>query len=149
MVLSAQEIQSTKTDPKNVIRFEDGIYGFENVKDYVLLQEEKTATIWSLQAAYCDYPVLYVINPFLIAKNYNPDISKEDFEKLGRPEEKDLCILAVAVIKKDLEKSVINLKSPIVINADQKIGRQIISEDSQYPVRYPLFSTLSASSHGQ
>lgn len=139
MVLATQNVTRFSTETRNVIRFEEGIYGFENVKDFLLLQEEETATIWSLQSAASAYPSLIVVNPFIVLPDYRPVVSAEDFEKLGSPAEEDLCILTVAVIKKNLPDSVVNLKSPIVINAKLKLGKQIIMEDTDYPVRYRLF----------
>lgn len=136
----AQNMERFKPHTKTVIRFEDGIYGFESIKDYILIQEEKHAVIWSLQAACSAYPSLFVVSPFLVDRNYDPVVSEDDFEKLGRPAEEDLCVLAVAVIKRDWKQSVVNLKSPILINAGQKIGRQIILEDTEYSIRSPLFS---------
>lgn len=126
-------------DKKTVVRFADGLYGFEDVKDYVLLQEGGTQMIWSLQAAGRSYPSFIVVNPFLIVKDYKLSLTEEDCRVLGEPADGDLCCLAVAVIKKNLPDSVVNLKSPIVINVKTKIGRQIIMEDSDYPVRYHLF----------
>jgi flagellar assembly factor FliW len=32
-----------------------------------------------------------------------------------------------------------NLSAPVVINADSRIGKQIVLEDEAYTVRYPIF----------
>lgn len=45
----AQNMERFKPHTKTVIRFEDGIYGFESIKDYILIQEEKHAVIWSFR----------------------------------------------------------------------------------------------------
>lgn len=125
--------------PKAVIRFEDGIYGFESVKEFILLQEEKTQSIWSLQAAGAPYPCLIVVSPFSIFPDYSPVLSEDDLRRLHQPRPEDLCFLAVAVIRRELKNSVVNLKSPVVINVPERIGRQVILEESSYSVRYPLF----------
>ncbi|WP_326974809.1 flagellar assembly protein FliW [Caproicibacter sp. BJN0012] len=129
---------------KNIIRFEDGIYGFESVKEFVLLQQDETQAIWSLQAADSPYPSLIVIDPFLIFPDYGPVLSPADLEHLGNPRKEDLCILAVAVIKRELKDSVVNLKSPVAINVPGKTGRQVILEDSSYPIRCKLFRSGTA-----
>ena len=134
--------ENTARDSRNIIRFEEGIYGFETTREFVLLQEDETQTIWSLQAADAPYPALLAVNPFLVCADYRPALTQKDFLLLGSPKEEDLCFLAVAAIKRDLKKSVVNLKSPIVINAGAKIGRQVILEDSSYPVRYKLFRDI-------
>jgi flagellar assembly factor FliW len=144
MESSFSGIETGRKNQKNIIRFENGIYGFESVKEFILLQREPSQTIWSLQAAHAPYPSLIVINPFLVFPNYQPVLSKEDLDLLGNPEQEDLCFLAVAVLKQNLADSVVNLKSPIVINAEKKVGRQVILEDCPYPVRFKLFHNAAA-----
>ena len=121
------------------IYFRDGIYGFEDIKKYVLLQEEKSGAIWSLQAAGRRYPSFIVVDPFMLVSGYKLTLGSDDLKALGSPDKSDICCMAVAVIKKNLSDSVVNLKSPIVINVKNKTGRQVIMETSEYPVRFPLF----------
>lgn len=128
------------TGDRIVIHFPEGIYGFEDVKDFVLLQEDEKKVIWSLQAANDACTRLIVIDPFLAAPKYRPKLSADDLKALGNPNADDLCWLAVAVIRKKLEDSVVNLKSPIVANVKSHMGRQVILEDGDYPLRYRLFA---------
>lgn len=123
---------------KIVLRFVDGIYGFEDVKDFILL-ETGGKVIWSLRAADSDFPSLTVVDPFVVMRDYHPVLTDAERESLGGPADGELCFLAVAVIRKKLEESAVNLKSPIVINTRTKQARQIILENSDYPVRYRLF----------
>lgn len=126
---------------RTILHFNEGIYGFEDIKEYVLLQEDEAHTIWYLQAAHSEVPCLIVIDPFTVTEDYNPQLSKADLETLGNPGAEDLCFLAVAVLKEDFKESVINLKSPIVINAKTRCAKQIILENNDYPIRYKLFGS--------
>ncbi|MDP4109973.1 MAG: flagellar assembly protein FliW [Bacillota bacterium] len=123
-----------------IIIFDDGLYGFEDVKEYILLQEDDKKTIWSLQAAHNTLPSLVVIDPFMVYEGYSPVLSGGDLEYLGNPCDDDLCFLAVAALKEKIEESVINLKSPIVVNVKNRRAKQIILENNDYPIRYRLFS---------
>lgn len=133
-------IENAGKNAKTVIRFEEGLYGFQTVKDYVLLQEDDTGTIWSLQAADGPVPSFIVLNPYTVIGDYSPVLPVSDYEALGSPPESDLCFLVIAVIAEQPENTVVNLKSPIVINVKARKGKQIIMEESDYPVRYRLFS---------
>lgn len=129
----------TQEDSLTILHFREGICGFETVRNFILLQEDETKTIWSLQATDSRYPSFLVVNPFLVDRNYRPVLSDADLRFLGNPEPQDLCFLVITVIRKNLSDSVVNLKSPIVINVRNKTGKQIIMEDSSYSVRSPLF----------
>lgn len=132
-------LENHENDELTILHFDEGIYGFEDTKEYVLLQEDDAHTIWYLQAANSEVPCLIVIDPYTILDSYAPTISGADLAFLGNPSEEDLCFLVVAVLKDDFKESVVNLKSPIVINAKTKHGKQIILENNNYPIRYKLF----------
>lgn len=124
---------------KIILKFPEGIYGFEDVREFILLQEDESRVIWSLQAAEKPCPSLIVVDPFLVAPGYSPKVPAGDLRALGEPGRSGLCFLAVAVLRRDLAETVVNLKSPIVINPRTRTGRQVILEDSDYPVRYRPF----------
>lgn len=135
---SSAGVPAPEEKEKIVLRFEDGIYGFEDVKDFILL-ETGGKVIWSLRAADSDFPSLTVVDPFVVMRDYHPVLTDAERKSLGGPADGELCFLAVAVIRKKLEESSVNLKSPIVINTRTKQARQIILENSDYPVRYRPF----------
>ena len=125
---------------KTVIHFSNGIYGFEDVHDFVLLQEDENHVIWSLQAADGPYPSLIVVDPTLLMPGYTPHLGAAERRALDNPQAEDLCWLAVAVIRKKLEDTVVSLRSPIVINVKNHVGMQVILEDCDYPLRYRPFA---------
>ncbi|MDD2568171.1 MAG: flagellar assembly protein FliW [Clostridia bacterium] len=142
MNMSENSALKAKKAARIIISFQEGLYGFEDVKDYILLQEDEAKTIWSLQAAYSDVPSFVVINPFMVLKDYSPILSHKDLKSLGMPNEEEICFLAVTVLKEKIEESVANLKSPIVINVRTRQAKQIILENNNYPIRCKLFPNL-------
>lgn len=129
-----------QTAEKHVIHFPNGIYGFEEIRNFILLQEDDSRTIWSLQAADGPYPSLIVVDPSLLLPGYAPKLGAAERRALGNPQEEDLCWLAVAVIRKKPEDTVVSLKSPLVINVKNRVGMQVILEDGDYPLRYRPFA---------
>lgn len=133
------EIQYPETNEQNIIHFQDGILGFEDIHEYLLYHEDDSNVIWSLQAACSEIPSFIVVDPFTIYPDYCPTLSKQDLAFFGEPDITDLCFLAIAVIRPELSDSVVNLKAPLVIDINTREAKQIILDDSEYPVRYKLF----------
>lgn len=134
------ELQNTETGRQNIIHFDEGILGFEGIKEYLLYHEDEDGIIWNLQSVHSDIPSFVVVDPYPIVNDYKPVFSKSDLDYFGETDEENLCILVVAVIKPNLSESVINLKAPIVIDVNSKKAKQIILDNSDYPIRYRLFS---------
>ena len=129
-----------KPAENHTIHFQEGILGFEDVKDYLLYHEDENNMIWSLKAAYASFPSFIVVDPFTIISDYNPILTRDDFEYFGETKIENLCFLVIAVIKQELTESVCNLKAPIVIDVNTRKAKQIIMDDLEYPIRYKLFA---------
>jgi flagellar assembly factor FliW len=52
----------------------------------------------------------------------------------------NVTLFAVVSIKPEIDDSTINLKSPIVIDINNRMGRQVVLDDEQLSVRTPLVS---------
>lgn len=130
----------TTQEQRNIILFEEGLLGFEDIHEYLLYHEDDENVLWSLTAANSDVPSFLVMDPFSILSDYSPVLSARDLEALGNPSPADLCFLVIAVIRSPLSASVVNLKAPIVINIHTQQAKQVILEDTAYPLRYPMFA---------
>lgn len=138
--MNQAKLESPETKQKNIITFQNGILGFEDVHEYLLYHEDDNNVIWSLQAADAETPSFIVIDPFTIVPDYRPELSAADLAAFGTTDFSSLCFLVIAVIRPELSESVVNLKAPVVIDINTKQARQIILEDSDYPIRCPLFA---------
>ena len=134
-----EESLDTNTTNQSIIHFEEGLLGFEDIKDYLLFHEDDSNIIWNLQNASANIPSFIVVDPYAVLTDYNPVFTQADLDYFGETETANLCLLAIAVIRPNLSDSVINLKSPIVIDVTTKKAKQIILENSDYPIRYKLF----------
>jgi flagellar assembly factor FliW len=134
-----EESQNNNIDSRNPIYFEEGILGFEEVKEYLLYHEDDNNIIWNLQAAQSNIPSFIVVDPYAVRSDYDPGFTQADLDYFGETDAANLTLLVIAVIKPNLNDSVVNLKSPIVIDVNTKKAKQIILENSDYPIRYKLF----------
>lgn len=139
MKISNEKLNDLQINQKDVIHFKEGIPGFEKFKDYVLLQEQEIPFVMTLQSIDDEFPSFVVIDPYAFIQNYDPKLSKKDLEFFGCDSQEDLRVLLITVIPKDLKDTVVNLKSPIIINAKTNDAKQFILENTDYPIRYRLF----------
>ena len=139
MQVANEKLKDLEINPKDIIHFDEGIPGFEEYKDYVLLQEQEVPFVMTLQSVDSESPSFVVIDPYAFVQNYDPKLSKKDMEYFDTDNIDDLKILLITVIPKKLEDTVVNLKSPIIINAKTNKAKQLILENTEYPIRYRLF----------
>ena len=73
---------------------------------------------------------------------YNPTVEDELLKDLGEYNENAFLIFCVAVIPEDIKKMTINRKAPIIIHTDTKKARQIIVENEDYEIKYPIYEHI-------
>ena len=151
-------------DEDQIILFPFGIYGFEDYNRFVILHDEEDGGgifRW-LQCADEEGLCFTVMNPNIILGEYSPKLPENTLKKLGVNENgdsvdsedsedsEDLIYLVITVLYEEIEKSTVNLLSPIVINSKNKVAAQVILEsyepqNSGYKTKYKIFDAGTAS----
>lgn len=125
-----------------VIEFPWGLPGFEDLKKYIILEVSDTKPIYWLQSTENKFIALPVIVSFELLSDYNIYIKENELEGLYVESKNDLLILNVMVIPQDVKDMTINLAAPIVINVKHGIGKQIIIDAKELPIRYPGYEVV-------
>ena len=134
-----QRLENLTIDKDSILYFDEGILGFENVKQYVLLQEEDVPFLMTLQAVESEHPSFVVVDPFAVVEEYAPRLSQSDMHFFNGAASEDLRFLVMVVMPSQVQDAVVNLKSPLVIDVRNNHCRQVILEDNAYPIRHRLF----------
>ena len=93
---------------------------------------------------------LPILKPELIMSEYDPIVEDEIVNTLGKDiKNADLLVVCALTVPEDLTKMTINLKAPIIINADTLKGVQLIADNEDYQVRYPIYDILNAGKDGE
>lgn len=137
MIIKTKHFGEIQLEENMILHFENGVFGFEDENEFVLLQFSKEDEfLLSLQSVKTPYLAFTVVNPFMLMPEYKPVLSEKDLEYMKAEKSEDLCFYSMCTIKKPISESTINLRCPIVINDRTKSAIQIILED--YEMRFQL-----------
>lgn len=148
MLVKTKHFGEIDLDENKVITFEDGIIGFEDCKRYTILynsEEGNRSTISWLQSLDTPELALPVISPLSVMADYNPVIEDDVLQPIGELTEENVIILLTLSVPSDITKMTVNLKAPLVINADTKKGCQIIAENPDYVIKYNIYEQVKKS----
>ncbi len=109
---------------EQVLNFEKGIFGFEELKKFLLIKNDEEIFYWlnSIEQPELAFPLIGIR---MIDDEYP---QREDYEAFG-----------IVKFDKDPAKITVNLLAPVYINQEDKTGFQTILDNEKYPVEYPLF----------
>lgn len=136
---------------EKIVTFQDGIIGFPEMKRFALLHDEERgsgAGVRFLQSL--DEPgfAMPVMDPLAVKPDYDPEVDDELLASAGRIMEENLLVLVTVSIPGDLTQMSVNLQGPIIINIDEHKACQLIVENSNYPVKFPVYDILQARKAG-
>lgn len=136
---------------EKIITFDRGLIGLNDYKRFTILYdcEKEESNISWLQCLEEPTLALPVIKPWIVKEDYNPVVEDELLNHLGELTEDNLVLLLTMTVPTDIKQMTVNLKAPIVINADTRKGVQIICENRDYEVKYKVYDVLKAKKEGQ
>lgn len=141
MKINTLRFGEIKIDENKILNFQNGILAFENLKKFILIDvAENNAFKWLQSVDDTDISFL-LVDPFLVNRNYSvylDDMVKKDLEIEN--EDEVLIYTIVTIPDGGIKDATTNLIGPIVLNWKQKKGKQIILENKDLTIKYPLFS---------
>ncbi|MCC0637104.1 MULTISPECIES: flagellar assembly protein FliW [unclassified Clostridioides] len=120
------------------VTLKKGILGFENLREYELLDIENNDTLKEFNSTEEDCIGFIIVSPFEIIKEYEIVLNKDIIENLEIESPNDIMIFNIITLGQTLEESTVNMKAPIVINIKNNYGMQIILQEEKYSIRHPL-----------
>ncbi len=143
MIINSKHFGHIEIPEEDIIRFPYGLYGFENVKEYVLLGkvEDENPFMW-LHAVHEPDVCFVVIDPYVFKKDYSPSINDKILHKLEVEDPADIRYLSIVVIPQDVSKMTANLQGPIVINAKKNIAMQVVLDDQKYSTKHYILEEM-------
>lgn len=143
MLLNTKYFGEIEINEEQIIIFEEGIPSFENIHRYSIIStpEQDSPFFW-LQCI--DQPELAfaLVNPFLIKKDYDFELTQDNLDKLDIKSESEIAVYAIVVIPEDITKASMNLRAPIIVNSRTKKAAQIIIDISRYDIKNYIFEEL-------
>ncbi|OWZ84851.1 flagellar assembly protein FliW [Natranaerobius trueperi] len=127
-------------DDQKVITFPNGLIGFSDHKRYLLLEGEEGTPFWYLQSVENEALFFVLIDPNQFFNDYQIDIHKNELASIDLEDSSSAVVLTLVTVPDDINKATANLKGPLIINPDRRLGKQIVLHPSPYGTKHPLFS---------
>ncbi|MDI7247604.1 MAG: flagellar assembly protein FliW [Bacillota bacterium] len=119
------------------IVFEEGILGFEDVREYELVESGDPGPFRWLRATSGNLAFI-VVDPLLFWPDYAPDLNAMS-PGLGMEGRGDVLLYVIVTVPDDPLLATANLFAPLVVNARTGQGRQVPLRGSGFPLAAQVF----------
>jgi len=131
-------------DERQLVRFPAGLLGFENFKDYILL-DSRQKPFFYLQSTDVPDLAFILIDPFLFRPDYSLDVDDESLGDIGVSQPNDVLVFAIVTVPGEGGQVTANLMGPLIINKANRLGIQTILGDARWRVKHDIMAELASS----
>jgi flagellar assembly factor FliW len=140
MIVKTELFGDFEYQEEDVLIFVEGIYGFDDLKKYLLITNPEEELPFDFLQSVEDEELYFIVtSPYLFLEDYDFEISDTLVNKLEIDQPEDVIVLSLTTIPEKSEETTINLKAPIIVNKETKKAKQVILE-KDYPYKHKLFS---------
>ena len=145
MKVSTTRFGELEVNNKDIIRFEEGILGFENLKDFFVVDPgDQTLILW-LQSTDDGATAFPIIEPKIFKEDYSISLLPAELNSLKLENLSNASVYTILTIPTDVTQMSANLKAPIIINNDSHKARQIVLQDNKLEVKFEMYNALKKS----
>jgi flagellar assembly factor FliW len=131
-----------EVNPTDLVTFAEGLFGFENLKKYFVVDPGDSTLILWLQSTEDEKVAFPIIEPKIFKPDYIAKLLPADLNGLELDTLQAAKLYSILTIPANVTEMSANLKAPIVINSAKKIGKQIVLQDSKLSVKHEMYKEL-------
>jgi flagellar assembly factor FliW len=129
MQIGTKHFGTVEIEVDDILLFPHGIIAFEDCRHWVLLADAENPALAWLQSVSREEVALPVVSPRRFAPGYSVHVARGQLSALEFSQFDQAYVLSV-VSQSDGDLT-LNLKAPLIINLDRRLGRQVITTDEQ------------------
>lgn len=142
MIVQSLRLGEIDVSEDRLITMERPVLGFEKYKQFCLVEVEEFKPFLWLQSV--DEPSIsfLVVNPKLFMTDYKIEINSKEIAELKINNVNSVETYVVVTLADKAENITANMQGPILINTENKLGKQLVLVNTEYDVKYHFMQYL-------
>lgn len=135
MKLETTRFGTVEIQADDILFFRYGLFGFEEQQQWVLLSDTNNSAVAWLQSMQRSDLAMPVISPRRFVSEYQVQLDERQISLLSLTREDQAYVLSI--VSRNGQELTTNLRAPIVVNLDRRLGCQVVTADEQ-PMQFHL-----------
>lgn len=141
MQVKTKTMGTVEVGEDRLISIPSGLFGFEEYTDFALVDSEYEPLIW-FQSLQDSNLAFLLIDPFIIADDYEADIDDSELLRIGIKDPADVTVFAIVTVPGDGGPVTANFQGPLIINKKNHLCMQAILDGSKYTTKHNIIEAL-------
>ncbi len=135
MKINTTRFSRVEIEQDDVLFFPQGLMGLEDCQHWVLLADAENELLGWLQSTTRPEIAMAVVSPRRLVAGYQVRIARNELAPLSLTHPQQAKVLVI--VGRNDRSITLNLKAPLLIHLDQRLGRQVLNNADQ-PLQYEL-----------
>ncbi len=133
-------------EDEKILTFPSGLIGMKRLTRFIILDTDIEEPFRWLQSLDDEEISFLSIEPRVFRPDYRVIVHKEELAQLGINKSTEVLVLCIVTLYKEPKILMANLQGPLVINAENRIGKQVILVEGQYNTRHHILEEMNKAS---
>lgn len=142
MLIQTKSFGQLEIDERQIIHFPSGIFGFEEYKDYALMDSGRPP-FYLLQSLDDPDLAFIILSPEVFRPDFKLDLAEGELDNLQWAENEDLLIMAIVTVPRDGGPMTANLQGPVLINRYKRLGKQVIQLSNEWKTKHNILDEMA------
>lgn len=138
MKINTTRFGEIDVDESTFFNFSDGLLGFPDIHQYVILDVEDSPFKW-MQAVEKPEVAFVICDPMIFMPDYQVQVTRHDQNLLKLKDLSEGVVAVIIRIPEDPQKMTANMLGPIVFNPVSRLAKQIVLVDPNYSTKMRIF----------
>lgn len=139
MDIQTRTFGTIEIDERRVVRLTEPMLGFPELRRFAVLEPDPESPFKWFQSLDRADVCFLITDPAVFFSDYRVEIPATRLSDLELDSDGDAAVAVILNARGDLADTTANLLAPLLFNTRKGLGRQVVLEGSQHPVRAPLF----------
>lgn len=124
-----------------IMEFPEGVLGFPAERRYILLEHDSEGSPFKwLQSLDNPHLAFIVMDPLQVDPDYRFEIDIDTARMIGSENAAECAVMSIVNVPHHAPmKMTANLKAPLVVNVETRVGRQVVLSSNAYAISTPVF----------
>jgi flagellar assembly factor FliW len=146
MDIKTKAMGTVSIDGKPRLQMTTGLFGFEQITDYVVLESEYKPFLW-LQSVKESGLAFLLVDPFIFFSDYEIDVDDVALEEIEVKDPSDVVVMVIVTVPSSGGSVTANLQGPVIINKKNSKAKQVILNDNRWQTKHDILSTVKKGGH--
>ncbi|OGF99205.1 MAG: hypothetical protein A3F83_06280 [Candidatus Glassbacteria bacterium RIFCSPLOWO2_12_FULL_58_11] len=138
MKVNSTRFGKLEVKEKDILTFPEGLVGFSSCKRFFIYNKEKSLPFFWLQSVEDPKLAFVICDPLIFFPEYKVSARKAELSIIEAENIAGLIICVIISISRNPFRMTANLQGPLVINTNNRKGKQLVLVEGSYTTRHMI-----------